>query len=210
MNPMLITMQGPDKLKLSDLSNFEAGVLTLATVDRLSPGITFGQLPEFAARLQSIDGNRMGFSFSDIGDYVSNRISDPLKDVKSVGSVVGDALAKVGDGAGSAVRLVTDKKVVDGLNSSYESFTKSGGIRGAVVGSFASGNDSGSMSDYAGSIWDLITQTGASAKANPPAGEGIMGFISELNYTLPGGLAPWAIGTGVLVFFALKGHRHHV
>lgn len=204
-NPMLITMAGPQggAIDMSKLSNFEAGILTLGVINQLYPGIKFGQLPALAMGTR---GQTMGRKWWEKALATVNpveqfhNVSGVVGDVKDgIGDVLQDTFSSSGDAGGGLVRLLTDKKVIDGANSSYSSFTDSGGIFGAVGGSglsdFFGGGDEGDSK--AAGMWDFITNLGSNAKGNAQL-SGVAG--------LPGGILPWALG-GAVVLTLLFGRR---
>jgi len=130
----LITMAGPSGgLDVRNMSNMEAGLAFLGLVNQVHPGITWGQLVE----LGKGNGNYMGRSFWD-------KVGGALGDVKdSVSDVVSKTVSTVGEVAGSAVRLVTDEKVIDGasrIGAAYATGGQSEGAKGILdkVGDFVS------------------------------------------------------------------------
>lgn len=201
-NPVLVTMRGPQDIDIRNLSNYEAGLAMLGLIHRLYPGITFGQLPALAAQGRTYGDGAMGWSITgalrSVGDTLSptkiyNGIADKVGDVKDgVGDVLKSTFDSSGSAGGDVVRLFTDKKVIDGANSSYASFTQSGGIFGAVGGSGLSnflGGEDGSSQSGASSFMEWISHLGSSAKNQA----GVAG--------LPGGVWPWAIAGGAVLFF---------
>ena len=216
-DPLIVTMAGPNDLDLRRLSNMEAGLVLLSKVTRAYPGITWGQLADMAGRPEL-----MGGWLTDLGHKVASATRGGTSAVMDVGrgaggtvmdvtrsgnSLIGDAFDATGDKIADAVRVFTDKKVIDGLNSSYESFSKSGGITGAVGGGLfnfgsddATGEDGQSKSAMGG-IWDFIVNLGAGAKSKLNAG-------SAPNVGgLPGGPLPWALAGGVILILVIRGRR---
>jgi len=201
MTARLITMAAPaseQDIDISDLSDYEAGLAFLGMVNQIYPGVTMRQLGQLAY------GNRietMGRSFwerqlSHVSDALSptktfNKVKTAVGDIKDgIGDVLKDTFDATADAGGSIVRLFTDKKVVDGLNSSYESFTSSGGILGAVGGS--------SLSEGASNFVTFLTNLGNKAKANANAASTSMG--------LPDWAIPVGIG-GVALILLLRRRR---
>jgi len=192
MTARLITMASPAsaaEVDILDLSDYEAGLAFLGMVNQIYPGVTMRQLGKLAY------GNRietMGRSFwerqvSHVSDALSptktfNKVKEAVGDIKDgVGDVLKDTFDAIGDAGGSALRLFTDQKVVDGLNSSYESFTSSGGILGAVGGKSISEG----VSDGVDSFGSFITNLGSKVKANTASVSASMG------------IPDWAIPVGI-------------
>jgi len=208
-NPVLVTMAGPKAVDIRSLSNFEAGVAMLGLIHRVFPGITFGQLPALASQGSAYRSGAMAGWWTDLkkgaGNAISptktyNGIADKLGDVKDgIGDILKDSTDATGGAFGDFIRLISDKEVIDGANSSYESFTGSGGIWGAVGGSgFSdfmggeSGGEGGGEESGMNSFMSWISHLGSSAKdqANKAGVGGI-----------PGGVLPWAIAGGAVLFF---------
>ncbi len=228
MNPALVTMQGPGDLDIRDLSNFEAGALILSRITEANPGITWGQLAASVGR----DGSgRMSGWLTDITKSVKGAASTVMDagrsgtsgvmdvvrggggvvmDVtRSGNSLIGDAFDGVGDKMADALRAFTDKKVIDGLNSSYESFSSSGGITGAVGGglfnSWGGGGEEGADGETSegGGIWDFIVGLGSKAK------RAATGTASAQAGDVWAGPLPWVIGFGAVgvLLFLRRGHH---
>lgn len=208
-SPMLVTMSGPSpvledgSIDVTRLSNFEAGLAMMGLIHRVYPDVTFGELPKLA---YAPGAEFMGRGFwerqlSHVTDTLSpgkvfNSVSSGVGDVKDgIGDVLKDTFNSSGDAGGNVVRLLTNKKVIDGANSSYASFTDSGGIVGAIGGKGISnifgGGDSSSSGTAGNSLMDWITHLGAATKAKAAQAD-----MSGL----PGGLLPWAVGASVVLF----------
>lgn len=172
--PALITMHGPKRnnargFDLSKMSNFEAGIATLILIDEVYPGAKFKDLPAIAARYhgEALSGWWTDFK-SSVGD---------VKD--GIGDVLKSTFSTVGGGAGDALRLATDEKVVSGA-------TKWGTA-------YASGGASG----IADEIFNFMASLGSSAKAAVPDG------AAEATKNV----LPWALAGGgalLLVLIAKK------
>lgn len=185
--PLLVTMSGPDGIDLDKVNDFEAGLAFLNLVGKVYPDATFGDLPYIAAGIPA--NARMAGWLTDIRKTVT----------KSVGSVkdgIGDALKSTfklgGEAAGSAVRLVTDEKVLDGASRIGAAYATYGGSEGfAQVMQSATGGDK-SMVD---SLVGFIASLGQTAKSQPPIMVGSAAGFGGV----PGNMLPWLIGAGVLV-----------
>lgn len=218
-DPLIVTMAGPGEYDLRDLSNFEAGAVVLSRITRANPGITWGELALFARRPELMAG--MFDVFRDVGHAVADASRGATSAVMDVGrgaggtvmdvtrsgnSLIGDAFDATGDKIADAVRVFTSKKVIDGLNSSYESFSKSGGITGAVGGgmfkNLGGGNEAGGGEDASAGqgIWDFIVNLGAGAKAKVNAASSSAGLPEG------SGVLMMAVG-GILLFFVVRGRR---
>lgn len=189
--PMLVTMSGPSDssgIDIQSLSNFEAGVAMLGVIHRLYPGITFGQLPEIAGRARAYGGDTMGRSW--LARQVST-VSHAVGDLKDgIGDVVKSTFDTAAGAGGDVVRLLTDKKVVDGASSAYDTFASSGGVLGVYGGSSLSNFlGGGSDSNSAGSsLMEWITHLGSNAKNQASLGG------------MPMTVWPWAIAGGAVLF----------
>lgn len=186
-NPLLVTMRGPaGEIEIPSMSNFEAGIAFLTLLNRLSPGITFGQL---ASVLDSPSGRMAGWN--PLGDIY--HAVGAVKD--GIGDVLKDTASAIGGSAGDAVRLVTDEKVIDGaarLGTAYASNGGSEGVRSALGGG-------GSVVDQ---LIGFVSNLGSSFKSNTPTMQADVGG-------LPGGVLPWAIAGGavLVILFARPGAR---
>lgn len=204
MNPLLVTMRGPSSgaIRMQDLSNFEAGYLTLSLVARQNPGLKWGDLIGYANQRGLTTMGKAWYEklASGVGDFVSDS-SD------WVGDSVKDVFGATGGFIGDAVRMLTDKEVIDGMNSSYESFTSSGGVAGAVGGSdtfgiekLFSGGD-GKDGATKNQIMEWITSLGDSVKKKS-------GDANLAAFEMPGGVLPWALAGGaVVVLMLFRGGR---
>jgi len=135
----------------TELSNIDAGIQVLYAIEKEYPGITWGELISMSRK------SKLGNIFGDFGNWVADKAG-----------AVGD---KLGDWGGSAVRLVTDKEVKDGITSYAASYATGGGSS-ALEGLF--GEDSGiSLSQ----IKQLVSGLGQSSKQEvQAAGFGGMDF----------------------------------
>lgn len=173
MNPLLVTMRGPGEIDIASLSNFEAGIAALSLIGRAIPGITFGDLVRM---------NQDG------------RMGDLWTFTKRVGSAIGDTVSnvvdKVGSVAGSAVRLITDEKVIDGASRIGQAYATSGGSEGvrSMFGGGAEGNQ----------VVDFISQIGEFFKGvSGPGGQTQVASAGTANVT------PWLLGGGLALVLVL-------
>lgn len=215
-DPLIVTMAGPNDLDLRRLSNMEAGLVILSQVTRAHPGITWGQLANLAGRPELMGGwlTDLSHKVASVSRGATSSVADVgrgaggvVMDVtRSGNSLIGDAFDATGDKIADAVRVFTSKKVIDGLNSSYSSFSQSGGITGAIGGglfnSGAGGGDAagadGQQSGSMGGIWDFIVNLGAGAKAKLSAAS-----ASDAG-GIPGGPLPWVLAGGVVLVLMLR------
>jgi hypothetical protein len=206
MNPLLVTMRGPDEIKFHELSNFEAGIIMLHKLDQMLPGVTWGQLI-YAGRdtmgrswLERM-ASKAGGAVMDAGRGVGGAAMDVAR---SSGDIIKSAVDATGEKIGEATRLFTDEKVVDGASRAYKAYTDGGGIAGFWGGSSIFGQNSGTSDaegeSAAGGIWDFITNLGSSAKKSASANQaGLFG--------IPSNVLPWAIAGGavLVILFARPG-----
>lgn len=174
MNPLLITMAGPNDIDMSNLSNFEAGIATLALINRVYPGVKWGDLPVLASLR---DGEPMRGWLTDIGKTIGN-----VKD--GIGDVLKDTFTTVGGGAGDAVRLVTSAPVMDAATRAGAAYATGGGseaARGVLGQLFGSSGDA--MDSQVSQLMDFISGLGSNAKAGPGGAAG-----AGVNFL------PWALG----------------
>lgn len=206
MSSRLITMSGPVMVDVAELSNFEAGVLALAELNRAVPGITWGQLAA------GVDRGAMNGWLTDIGKSVSRTVSKGGSAVMDVGRGAGDLVKNAFDATGSkmgdAVRLLTDEKVIDGATKGYTAYTDSGGVAGFWGGSSffgdsgsSSGESGGAMQSAASGVWDFITNLGAGVKKQASTNQ-----AASFGGGLPGGPFPWIVG-GVFAFYLVARKR---
>jgi hypothetical protein len=224
-NPLLVTMRGPGDFNLGDVSDFEAGIIVLSELNKMQPGITWGEL----FSMGRINGSgtmgrgfwerqakRAGGAVMTVARGTGGAVMDVARGAggvamdiqRSGGDIVMSAVNAVGDKVGEATRLFTDQKVVEGGAKAYKAFTDGGGIAGFWGGSgvFGKGGGEGATDEEgmsaAGGIWDFITSLGSSAKKKTGANEaGIFG--------IPSNVLPWAIAGGavLVVLFARPGHH---
>lgn len=180
--PALVTMAGPNSLPdLSRMSNFEAGIATLVSLAKVYPGIRFRDIPSL------LEPERMSGWWTDLKHTVGD-----VKD--GIGDVLKDTYSAVGKDAGDALRLVTDKKVIDGASRIGTAYATDGGSEG--VRNLFGGDGSGSPVD---ALMNFISNLGSSAKSQNKQA------ASVGNMNLPGGLLPWLLGGGaVLVLLARR------
>lgn len=181
MNPTLITLSGPtgpvndsEFLALDDLN---AGIVFLAHVAKLYPGITWGQLPALAAQAASGRESMSGW-FTDLGHAVGSV-------TRSAGSVIKDAIGVTGDVAGSAIRLVTDQKVLSGVTQ----------IAGAVA------TDGGSVAaqGISGDLMDFVKNLGGSFKSMISSGGDAPGQ-NQASMFGSAKMLPWVLAGGAVLF----------
>lgn len=106
----LLTLSGSkmDAINPFDLDDQSAGIYALHVLTTIYPGITWGEIMKRAA-----GGPVLGGWLTDLKKAVGGTISD-----------IGD---KLGEWGGSAVRLITDEKVADGLTRYGTAYATSGG-----------------------------------------------------------------------------------
>lgn len=181
MNPLLVTMRGPGEIRIDELSNFEAGIAFLTLVNDLNPGVTFGELgralddPETMAGLWS--------KLKKAASSVKNGVGDVLKSTADY----------VGGVAGSAVRLVTDEKVIDGASRLGTAYATGGGSE-AVKGVLGGGSAADQVIDFISNLGNTFkTQTAPMTQS---------GMFNA-------GSLPWIIGGGALLvlLFGRGGRR---
>jgi len=178
-NPLLITMAGPGDIDLSNVSNFEAGIATLALINKLYPGVKWGDLPTLAAMAP---GNSMRGWLTDIGKTIGN-----IKD--GVGDVLKDTFTTVGGGLGDATRLVTSAPVMEAASRAGAAYATGGGseaARGVLGQMFGSSGDAADA--QISQLMDFISGLGSTAKGSA-GGAATGGGVNIL---------PWALG-GVAV-----------
>jgi len=174
--PALITMQGPRRpgagaFDISKMSNFEAGVATLVLINDVYPGARFSDLPNIAARV----------SAEPLAGWWTS-LKSGLGDIKDgIGDVLKDTFSTVGGGAGDAIRLASDPKVIDAASRAGSAYATGGASEGAR-----------SMGDK---IFDFISTLGSSAKSATDPGVG----------DTTKSILPWALAGGaVLLLVAIK------
>jgi len=140
----------------ADLSDEEAGIYTLYWLDKLYPGITWGDILNATGNLK-----------------LSGWLGDKLKDVGSfIGTGVSDWGDKVGEWGGDAIRLITDKEVREGV-SQYAAAYGTGGASEGITGFLKSLGNSVSP-DQASQLLSLIgAQTKIQAAAGPQLIQGV-------------------------------------
>lgn len=170
----LFSMAGTsDLLKLDprELSDQDAGVWALYFIDRMYPGITWGDILSAKQKLGKKWWERAG-------SMIGNGLSD-----------IGD---KIGDWGGSAIRLVTDQTVRDGLKD-YAAAYVTGGTSAGIQGLFKELN----LPDFLKS--DLLSSLGRNTKIQAAsAGQLIEGLDNKI-LLLAGG--------GILMVFMLMSMR---
>jgi len=185
MNPKLITMAGPDSISLSDVNDFEAGLIFLSNVARLYPGIKFRDLQGLAT---GQDISTMGWSLTGGLTALGNGFVSTVGNIKDgVGDVLKDTASFIGDSTGSAVRLVSDEKVADTIARAGTAYATGGGSEGArgffeQLGLGGKDGKAGALDGF----MNFISGLGVTGKAKEKATEGP-------NYL------PWLLGgVGVL------------
>ena len=178
MNASLITMAGPGSIDVRKLSNMEAGLAFLGLVNQLYPGLTWGEL------------HAMGLGQEVMGRSFWDKVGGALSDVKStVSDVVSKTVSTAGDVAGSAIRLVTDEKVIDGASRIGAAYATGGQ-------SEAAGGVLGKIGDFVSNLGSQVKETASASAAGAPSVGGIK---------LPGGVLPWALGATVAFYFVARG-----
>lgn len=185
-NPVLVTMRGPSgALDVRALSNFEAGVAALSLIGRIVPGLTFGQMAAMVDRPETM-GDLWSFTKRAVST-VSDGIGDVLKSTASY----------VGDSVGSAVRLVTDEKVIDGASRLGQAYATGGGSEG--VRTMLGGSNTGNTT--VDSLINFVSSLGENFKAKADVQAASAG-------TSLAGVPVWVWGVGgVLVVWSLVGSR---
>lgn len=199
----IVTLAGPrPALDIRELSNYEAGLAFLGTVNQLYPGIkikhlhqlAYGNRPETMGRKW---WEKVGGALNPVNHF--DTIKTTVGEVKDgIGDVLKDSFDATADAGGSLVRLLSDEKVIDGINSSYESFTSSGGVSGAVVGDWGGdwtggeGGEEGGIQQAGKKFFDFIVQAGASAKKKANA--------ASVGGEFPSWALPVGIGAVVLLW----------
>lgn len=102
-----------------ELSNQAAGIQLLYKLTKEAPGVTWGDLFKIA-QIKKLSGPEMG-SLESLWRKTKNLIKEPLN--------------YLGDKSGSAVRLLTDKEVSEGI-SNYAATLSSGGMSSAASDMF--------------------------------------------------------------------------
>jgi len=140
----LYTMEGASQeFDISRLSDFEAGVHYFKTLDKIKPNITWGEV---------VDPQLMGGLWSSL-----KKATTSIR--KGVGSVLSDTLSFTGKKIGESVRLITDKKVMDGISRGGMAYATAGGSEGArgflssLTGSSSSGSKLTSAIGSIGAMW---------------------------------------------------------
>lgn len=194
MSAKQITMQGPEKISIPMLSNFEAGILALHAANHYSPGITFGQLANAVdlARLEQMSG--LTSFFKSVGNSVVSTVGN-LKD--GLGDVLKDTGTYIGDKAGDAVRLVTDQKVIDGAASIGAAYATSGGSAGVKALLDGKGGDTKSSNG----VIDFISSLGAALKGQAAKAENAVNQSGMENYM------PWLVGGAAFVALFVLGRK---
>ncbi len=185
MSGSLITMAGPANggIDVRNLSNMEAGLAFLGLVNKIYPGITWGEL------------HAMGMGQEVMGRSFWDRVGGVLSDVKStVSDVVSKTTSTIGDAAGSALRLVTDEKVIDGASRIGEAY--------------ATGGQSEAMKSYGAQLLDFVSHLGSSAKDTATAGSSgsggnAAGGLAEV-LDVYGKPIAWIAGGAVVLVVAAK------
>lgn len=203
----LITMAGPAlSVPISDMSNYEAGLAMLGVINQVYPGIKFGQLYQLAYgnRPETMGRKwweRAGSALNPVNAF--NSAAGVVGDVKDgIGDVLKDSFDATAGAGGDLIRLFTDEKVIAGANSSYESFTGSGGVGGAVFGTGIFGGGGGT--DGGGGekgLFEWIVNLGSAVK-----GKAGQVQAASAGGEIPGGILPWAVG-GVTILWLLTRRR---
>lgn len=185
-NHLLVTMAGPRDLPdISRMSNFEAGIATLVLLDKVYPGVRWRDIPAIAEgyRPESLSGWWTDLKKA-TGD-VKDGIGDVLKSAVDVG----------GDVVGSAVRLVTDEKVIDGASRIGTAYATNGGSEGVRQ---LFGGSGGQGSGPVDALLSFISGLGERAKSANIQAAGVGGMSPAI--------LPWALGGGLLLVL-LMGRR---
>lgn len=146
------------EMNLLELSDIDAGVWALATLSKMEPGVSFGDIvtdPEGAA--------------VQMGGWLTN-----LR--RSIGRGTSDAIKVIGNVGGSAVRLVTDKKVRTGVMD-YANFFKVGGAEGGALGMLKG-------------IFSKFTKTGQRQELTPQEQQLMLANIGKEAKAGIGGISP--------------------
>ncbi|HEX6827200.1 MAG TPA: hypothetical protein VF077_12855 [Nitrospiraceae bacterium] len=182
MNPLLVTMHGENSLDVGSLSNFEAGLAFLTLVDKMAPGITWGQLDDLARGYGA--GDRLAGWWTDLKHSVGD-----VKD--GIGDVLKDTVSVVGGIGGDTVRLGTDPKVLSGvsqLGMAYATGGGSAGVSGLLQSLGMSAGSANQVTDFISGLGDNFKSQNQLQAAGMGGGGGAMG-----------GALPWIIAGGVIV-----------
>lgn len=182
MNPLLVTMHGPNELDVTSLSNFEAGIAFLTLVDKLVPGVSWDQLDALAKGYGA--GDRLSGWWTDLKHSVGD-----VKD--GIGDVLKSTVDVVGGVGGSTVRLATSPTVISGVSQMGAAYATGGGstaVTGLLQSLGMSPDSSKQMTDFISSLGDNFkTQAGLQA-SSVGGGGGAMG-----------GALPWVLAGGVVL-----------
>lgn len=165
----LITLAGSEAIEaipLKDLTPIDAAILTLATIAKEAPGITWGELADRP-------GQTMGKKWYE-------------KFASWVGTGTSDLVGKIGEIGGSTIRLLTNKQVMDGVKS-YAAAYATGGQSMSAEGLFQSLFGQSGSADQIAQLKTALASFGSQAQSG-----GGLDSIPK-NYLLIGGIGLGAL-----------------
>jgi len=176
MKPQLVTMRGPSGVQASGYDDFSLAMLALIELAKRNPGMTWGDLLAMGAT------GRMSGS---IWDKIGNVVKAPIE---FVGDKISDAVGVIGGATGSAVRLATDEKVLDGASR--------------LATAYATGGTSEAAGGVGQKIADFFSNMGAAVRTETTG-------INAASAGSIGGVPVWAVvaGGGVVLLTLLSGGR---
>lgn len=173
----LITLAGSDTIEavpLKDLTPIDAAILTLATIAKEEPGITWGDM---ANRPNQTMGKKWYEKFA-----------------SWVGTGTSDLVGKIGEIGGSTIRMLTDKQVMDGVKS-YAAAYATGGQSMSAEGLFQNLFGQSGSTDQIAQLKTALASFGGQAQR----GGGLESIRN--NYLMIGGIG---LGALLLVMIARK------
>lgn len=190
MNPLLVTMHGENSLDVRGLSNFEAGIAFLTLVDKMVPGITWGQLDDLARGYGA--GDRLAGWWTDL-----KHAAGDVKD--GIGDVLKDTVSTVGSIGGDTVRLATSPTVIAGasqLGAAYATGGGSSAVTGLLQSLGMSQGSANQVTDFISSLGDNFKTQSQMQAASMGGGGGAMG-----------GALPWVLAGGVVLVLLVATRR---
>lgn len=164
----ITTLSGPgESLNLSQLSDFEAGLVVLSEIDRAAPGITWAQYIGAGAPM-AMQNRQMAGWWTDLKKGVSSVTS-------GVANAASSTIRFVANMGGDLVRLATDAEVFNTVARAAAAYATGGGSEAlqAVLGNLSSMTPA--QQDSAAQALGIsreellaIASTGAAAKGTIP------------------------------------------
>lgn len=207
MNPLLVTMHGPQQTSLQDLSNFEAGLVVLSAINHQLPGVTWDELLTGNVRSVGMSGWEKGQTLAGPFDLITDIGHGFAQVGRTIGGMVSDAVGMVGGNLGNSVRLLTDPQVMDAAAKAAAAYMTGGGstaLDASLGNESGSAGGSGSIS-IGQQIMDFISGLGSSAKNALGSGADKASIFG-----IPDKYLPWAAGGAIflaLVFGRKKGRK---